>query len=139
MNCAPLACGAGAWLSHAQQSQVQPAQVKMALQSGARPFPTSGADNGTDPTPVSICQPPSTQGQLQCYCVTGLCGAGMLDADKALAAAEALPRPVVIPTPTPDPGGDSGGGALSWPWLLALLAATAVLSARPRGRRPVRG
>jgi len=118
---------------------LSPAQVKMALQSGARPFPTSGADNGTDPTPVSICQPPSTQGQLQCYCVTGLCGAGMLDADKALAAAEALPRPVVIPTPTPDPGGDSGGGALSWPWLLALLAATAVLSARPRGRRPVRG
>jgi hypothetical protein len=47
-----------------------------------------------------------------------------------------LPRavpPVTPPTP------DSGGGALSWPWLLALIAATVGLSARPRGRRPVRG
>ena len=115
---------------------LSPAQVKTALQSGARPFPTSGADNGSDPAPVGICQPPSAQEQLQCYCVTGLCGAGMLDADRALAAAEALPRavpPVTPPTP------DSGGGALSWPWLLALIAATVGLSARPRGRRPVRG
>ena len=115
---------------------LSPAQVKTALQSGARPFPTSGADNGSDPAPVGTCQPPSAQEQLQCYCVTGLCGAGMLDADRALAAAEALPRavpPVTPPTP------DSGGGALSWPWLLALIAATVGLSARPRGRRPVRG
>jgi serine protease len=115
---------------------LSPAQVKTALQSGARPFPTSGADNGSDPAPVGICQPPSAQEQLQCYCVTGLCGAGMLDADRALAAAEALPR--VVPPVTPS-APDSGGGALSWPWLLALLAATAGLSARPRGRRPVRG
>ena len=115
---------------------LSPAQVKTALQSGARPFPTSGADNGSDPAPVGTCQPPSAQEQLQCYCVTGLCGAGMLDADRALAAAEALPRAVPPLTPsTPD----SGGGALSWPWVLALLVATAGLSARPRGRRPVRG
>jgi serine protease len=115
---------------------LSPAQVNTALQLGARPFPTSGADNGSDPVPVGTCQPPSAQEQLQCYCVTGLCGAGMLDADRALAAAEALPRavpPVTPPTP------DSGGGALSWPWLLALIAATVGLSARPRGRRPVRG
>lgn len=115
---------------------LSPAQVKMAIQAGARPFPTSGADNGSDPTPLGACQPPSLQEQLQCYCVTGLCGAGMLDADRALAAAEALPR--AVPPVTP-PAPDSGGGALSWPWLLALLAATAGLSARPRGRRPIRG
>jgi len=108
---------------------LSPAQVKTALQLGARPFPTSGADNGTDPTPVT-CQPPSSQEQLQCYCVTGLCGAGMLDVSAALAAADALPLTTLA---------DSGGGAMSWPWLLALIAATAVLSARPRGRRPVRG
>ena len=108
---------------------LSPAQVKTALQSGARPFPTSGADNGTDPTPVT-CQPPSSQEQLQCYCVTGLCGAGMLDVSAALAAADALPLTTLA---------DSGGGAMSWPWLLALLAATAGLSAWPWGHRPVRG
>jgi serine protease len=115
---------------------LSPAQVKMALQSGARPFPTSGAEDDGDPNPVGLCQAPTAQRQFQCYCVIGLCGAGMLDVSAALAAAEALPRdaePVTPPTP------DSGGGALSWPWLLALIAATAVLSARPRGRRRVRG
>jgi len=112
---------------------LSPAQVKQALQSGARPFPTSGADNGSDATPVATCQPPSLLKQLQCYCVTGLCGAGMLDVSAALAAAEALP---VTPS-APDSGG--GGGALSWPWLLALLMATAALSARPRRRPAGRG
>jgi serine protease len=103
---------------------LSPDQVKSALQSSARAFPTSGADNGTDPTPVAQCQPPSSQEQLQCYCVTGLCGAGMLDTGAALAAAEALPLAAA----------SGGGGALSWPWLLALALATVLLSARPRGR-----
>ena len=108
-----------------------PAQVKSALQSSARAFPTSGADNGpSDPTPVGVCQPPSSQEQLQCYCVTGLCGAGMLDAAAAITAAEAVPRPVAPVTP---PAGGGGGGALSWPWLLALALGAALLSA---GRRP---
>lgn len=111
-----------------------PAQVKSALQTSARAFPTSGADNGpNDPTPVGVCQPPSSQDQLQCYCVTGLCGAGLLDAAAALAAAEAVPRPVV--PVTPPAGGGGGGGAMSWPWLLALALAAAMLSA---GRRPRR-
>ncbi|MEI6026422.1 MAG: S8 family peptidase [Betaproteobacteria bacterium] len=114
---------------------LSPAQVKAALQSSARAFPTTGADNGADPAPVGVCQPPSAQDQLQCYCVTGLCGAGMLDAERALAAAEALPRPAV--PVTPPAGGGGGGGAMSWPWLLALVAAAALLSARPARRRPV--
>lgn len=106
-----------------------PAQVKSALQSSARPFPSSGADNGpSDPTPVGVCQPPSAQEQLQCYCVTGLCGAGMLDSAAALSAAEALPKPVV-PVSPPSGGGGGGGGAMSWPWLLALAAAAVLLSA----------
>jgi len=118
---------------------LSPAQVKAALQAGARPFPSSGADNGpSDPTPVSACQPPSSQEQLQCYCVTGLCGAGMLDSAAALTAAEGLPRPVVTPSP-PSAGGDGGGGGvMSWGWLLALAVATTLLSAGSRrgARRP---
>ena len=115
---------------------LSPAQVKSALQSGARPFPSSGADNGpSDPTPVGVCQPPSAQEQLQCYCVTGLCGAGMLDSAAALTAADAVPKPVV-PVSPPSGGGGGGGGAMSWPWLLALAAAAALLSARSgRGAR----
>jgi MYXO-CTERM domain-containing protein len=62
----------------------------------------------------------------------------MLDVSAAVAAAEALPREGSPVTPSaPDSGG--GGGALSWPWLLALLAATAALSARPRRRPAGRG
>ena len=115
---------------------LSPAQVKSALQSSARPFPSSGADNGpSDPTPVGVCQPPSAQEQLQCYCVTGLCGAGMLDSAAALMAADAVPKPVV-PVSPPSGGGGGGGGAMSWPWLLALAAAVALLSARSgRGAR----
>jgi serine protease len=108
---------------------LSPDQVKSALQSSARAFPSSGSSNGSDPTPVPQCQPPSSQEQLQCYCVTGLCGAGMLDAAAALAAAEALPLAAA----------SDGGGALSWPWLLALALATGLLSARPRGRPSVVG
>lgn len=114
---------------------LSPAQVKAALQSSARPFPSTGADNGpSDPTPVGVCQPPSSQEQLQCYCVTGLCGAGMLDSAAALVVAEAVPRPVVPVTPPSSGGG--GGGAMSWPWLLALALATALLAlwARPSTR-----
>jgi serine protease len=129
---APMVAATAALILSARPD-LSPAQVKQALQSGARPFPTSGADNGSDATPVTTCQPPSLLKQLQCYCVTGLCGAGMLDVSAALAAAEALP---VTPS-APDSGG--GGGALSWPWLLALLMATAALSARPRRRPAGRG
>lgn len=116
---------------------LSPAQVKAAIQAGARPFPSSGADNGpSDPTPVGVCRPPSAQEQLQCYCVTGLCGAGMLDSAAALTAAESLPKPEVLsPPPSTGGGGGGGGGAMSWPWLLALAAATALLSAGSRRAR----
>jgi serine protease len=61
--------------------------ITSVLRSTARPFPTTGADNGTDTTPVAQCQAPASGvEQLQCYCNTSLCGAGMLDAGKALDA-----------------------------------------------------
>jgi serine protease len=61
--------------------------ITSVLRSTARPFPTTGADNGTDPTPVEQCRAPASGvEQLQCYCNTSQCGAGMLDAGKALAA-----------------------------------------------------
>lgn len=60
-------------------------ETRMRLQGTARPFPTTGADNGTDPTPVTQCvAPASGVDQLQCYCSTRFCGAGMLDAGAAV-------------------------------------------------------
>lgn len=80
-----VAAVAALMISH--RPELTPAQVRTALQASARPFPTSGADNGPDdPTPVPQCHAP-TAGveQLQCYCSNGLCGAGMVDAGAAVA------------------------------------------------------
>ncbi len=81
-----------------------PAEIRAALQSSARPFPTSGADNGPGGAPVTTCQPPSGADQLQCYCTTALCGAGMLDAAGAVAAATGLFARIGVVTATPTAG-----------------------------------
>ena len=143
---APLVSGA-AGLMLSVQPNLTPAQVRSLLQQTTRPFPTTGGDNG-DGTVVAQCLPPQFDGngrpvdQLQCYCTTSTCGAGMLDAAAAVrAAAATLPPPVTTPVPVPtlppvvDSGGGGGGGALGAPWLLALAAAVLAL----RGRRPRQG
>jgi serine protease len=100
-----------------------PGAVRTALQATARPFPTSGADNGPDDaTPVRQCNAP-TSGveQLQCYCNTAQCGAGMLDAGAAVATASGPLARVVVGTPSPtaaagvalDGSGSLAGGTAS--------------------------
>jgi serine protease len=99
---APLVAGTAALMLSAQPA-LTPRQLKLLLQATARPFPTSGADNGSgDPTPVLECTAPQYDSngqpvdQLQCYCSTGTCGAGMLDAGAAvLAASSGTPAPSV--------------------------------------------
>jgi len=82
----PLVAGVVA-LMLSQAPQLGVVDIASVLRSTARPFPTTGADNGTDPTPVEQCRAPASGvEQLQCYCNTSQCGAGMLDAGKALAA-----------------------------------------------------
>ena len=83
----PLVAGVAA-LMVAQQPALTPALVRTTLQATARPFPTTGADNGPDDsTPVNQCHAPATGvDQLQCYCNTTYCGAGMMDAGAAVAA-----------------------------------------------------
>jgi serine protease len=98
-----------------------PAQIRTALRSSARPFPTSGADNGSDPTPVARCRAPDGTSQLQCYCNTSVCGAGMLDAGAAVAAAT---QPIEGNSAGSDDGGGGGGGAMSALWVLLLGVAT---------------
>ncbi|MBL8348800.1 MAG: S8 family serine peptidase [Burkholderiaceae bacterium] len=63
--------------------RMAPAEVKAALQRSARPFPTSGAQEAG----ATACHPPGAAEQNECYCTTSTCGAGMLDAGGAVAAA----------------------------------------------------
>jgi len=71
-----------------------PQAVRRVLQATTRAFPTTGADNG-DGTVVPQCTVPQYDAngdpvdQLQCYCTTATCGAGMLDAGAAVIAASA--------------------------------------------------
>ena len=104
----PLVAGVAALMVSAKPS-ITPTQLRAALRSSARAFPTTGADNGPDdPTPVNQCvAPSSTVEQYQCYCNTTYCGAGMLDAGAAVAAAFALAGPVPrieVATATPTAG-----------------------------------
>lgn len=88
---APLVSGTAALVLSAQPS-LTPRQVRQVLQATARPFPTTGGDNG-DGTVVAQCTVPQYDlsgnpvDQYQCYCTVDTCGAGMLDAGAAVAAA----------------------------------------------------
>ncbi len=90
---APLVAGTVALMLSAQPT-LTPYQIRLLLQSTARPFPTTGGDNG-DGTAVLQCTAPKNDNrgnpidQLQCYCTTDTCGAGMLDAGAAVSAASA--------------------------------------------------
>lgn len=124
---------ATAALMMATDSTLSPAQITSLLTSTARPFPTTGAQTASAP----VCQDPAavgTSSQLECYCTTSTCGAGMVDANAAVRATLAqrsgsTPAPAPSPTPTTDSGG-GGGGAMAAGWLLALLVACGLLAQR---------
>ena len=86
---APLVAGTAALLLSAQPG-LTPSAVRSLLRLTARPFPTSGAENGGA---IPACTAPKFDAnndpidQDQCYCNTSVCGAGMLDAGAAVAAA----------------------------------------------------
>ncbi|WP_395701878.1 S8 family peptidase [Aquabacterium sp.] len=64
--------------------KMTPAQIKTALRNSARPFPTTGSD-----ADVVACHAPDDTDQLECYCTTSTCGAGLLDTQGAVALAAA--------------------------------------------------
>lgn len=99
---APLVAGSAALMLSANP-RLKPADVLALLKQSARPFPTTGAENGGGTIPR--CEKPNAAGQsqydqLECYCTTTTCGAGMLDTGAAvqLAANSFLPRIGVQPT-----------------------------------------
>ena len=107
---------ATAGLMFSAQPALTPAQVQGRLQSTARPFPTTGGDNG-DGSVVPQCVAPRTGvDQLQCYCNTAFCGAGMLDAGRAVAAAAGPVASISVSTTRPTAGSEvvlSGTGSTS--------------------------
>jgi serine protease len=120
-----------AGLMVSQRPGITPAQMTAAMKSTARPFPTTGADNGPDdPTPVPSCTNLSLAGPSgQCYCTTGLCGAGMLDAGAAVAAAGGALARIQLQTAAPTAGaavllsasgsvGSLGASVSSYAWRL---------------------
>ena len=89
---APLVAGTAALMLSAQPG-LSSDEIRRRLQQTVRAFPTTGGDNGSDPAAVVQCTAPQTDSsgravdQLQCYCTTSTCGAGMLDAGAAVRAA----------------------------------------------------
>jgi serine protease len=95
----PLVAGVAA-LMLSLQPALGSAEVRSVLQATARPFPTTGGDNGPGGVEVPSCYRVDLAGESgQCYCPNDgqLCGAGMLDAGQAVAAvAGALARIDVV-------------------------------------------
>jgi serine protease len=82
----PLVAGV-VGLMYSVKPSLTPAEAASTLASTARAFPTTGGTVG-----ISQCRAPSSSSeQLECYCTTTTCGAGMLDAGAAVAAVATAP------------------------------------------------
>jgi serine protease len=100
---------ATAGLMFSVQPGLTPAMLLARMQATARPFPTTGADNGSDTLPVRRCDTPNRfpsnpDRDSQCYCTTALCGAGMLDAGAAVSAVSGPVARITVSTASPTAG-----------------------------------
>ncbi len=88
---APLVAGVAA-LALSANPAMTPQQVTQLLEGTARPFPAPGSVGSSSTVPQCTLPQYSLFGrpidQVECYCTTATCGAGMLDAGAALTAAE---------------------------------------------------
>ena len=96
---APQVAGAVALMLSAQPAMT-PAAVRSALMASARPFPTAGAAPGT----AQCVAPRVGVEQLECYCTTATCGAGMLDVQAAVLAAQGVQARITVSPMNPEPG-----------------------------------
>jgi serine protease len=78
---APLVAGTVGLMLSARPA-MSPGDVRAALRASSRHFPASGSESS-----VTACHAPTSADQLECYCTTSTCGAGMLDTGAAVAAA----------------------------------------------------
>ncbi len=89
---APQVAGVAA-LMLSRNPGLTPAQLRTTIRSSARPFPVVSG--------VPMCPAPGSSEDGECNCTTSTCGAGMLDARAAVAAAglPAQPRALIFTTP----------------------------------------
>lgn len=130
---APLVAGTVALMLSAQPA-LTTAEVLTVLKLSARVFPTTGGSND-DNTPVRQCTAPQLDAnnkpvdQLQCYCTTTTCGAGMLNAGAAVLAAVGVQARISASPANPLAGQAvalsaaqslvaSGRSAVSYAWVL---------------------
>lgn len=94
----PLVAGTVA-LMLSVDPRLTPAQIKTTLQATARAFPSTG---GQEPGTMA-CTAPGGVDQIECYCTTSTCGAGLLDAGAAVAEVQLgtlLPTAVISASAT---------------------------------------
>lgn len=98
---APLVAGAAA-LMHAVNAHLGPEELTARIRQGASSFPPVPNPTPTDPP---ICRVPTSAGdtQLECYCTTQTCGAGLLNANGAVSQA-LRPAAAIEVTGTVAPG-----------------------------------
>ena len=110
----PLVAATAGLMFSAQQA-LTPAQLLAQMQASARPFPTTGGDNGDGSVVPQCVAPRAGVDQLQCYCNTTFCGAGMLDAGRAVAAVGGPVARITVTTSSPTAGSEvafSSAGSL---------------------------
>lgn len=77
-----------------------PAEIRSALVSTTRPFPTTGGDLSGE-TIAGQCTAPGGTDQTYCYCTTSTCGSGILDARNAVLAAGDVYARITVATAVP--------------------------------------
>lgn len=137
----PLVAGTAALMLSAQPT-LTPAQLLAKLQASAQPFPTSGGSAAAQATCVAPSAANSSE-QGECYCVVGLCGAGMLDAHAAVLAALGVKAAIADSTTTPTAGAPvvltststvgSGGSITSYVWTVTSAGSTGVTISSGQG------
>lgn len=114
---APQVAGAVALMLSVDPT-LTPARIRSVLQTTARPFPSRPSGSS-----VPLCQPgDDASPQLECYCTTSTCGAGMLDVGAAVAAVAAVSPPTVTV--------DAGAGSPTVGDSVTLMAAATAYGGR---------
>jgi serine protease len=115
------------------QPDLSPAELLAKLQASAQPFPTTGG-SATGQAACVAASAANSNEQGECYCVVGLCGAGMLDAHAAVLAALGVHSVITDTTATPTAGSPvmltsastvgSGGSITSYLWAVTSAGTT---------------
>jgi serine protease len=124
------------------QPDLTPTEVLSKLKSSAQPFPATGGSATGQTACVAPSKAPANE-QGECYCVVGLCGAGMLDAHAAVLAALGVHAAITDSTASPTAGSPvlltsastvgSGGSITNYSWAVTNAGTTGVTISSGQG------